>query len=222
MLVGRYQGAGEQALALWREAGDLMREGDALGNLSRALHPLGRGPDSVAMAEAAVTLLEPHGTSTELARAYACLATVRMLNSEYQAAIDLAVRAQAIAEPLGALDALSDALNTRGCSVAETGGEWTGYLRHALEVALSAGLDEQAARAYANLCGTYGDQRRFAEAERYFAEGITYCDEHEVAYKGAFLRGERAVALERTGRSDETVTLSTELLATGGPAMGCT
>jgi len=46
MLVGRYQGAvdvGEQALALWREAGDLVREGDTLGNLSQALHPLGRG-----------------------------------------------------------------------------------------------------------------------------------------------------------------------------------
>ena len=87
-----------------------------------------------------------------------------MLNTEHQAAIDLALRAQAIAEPLGALDALSDALNSQGCSVAETGGEWTGYLRRALEVALSAGLDEQAARAYANLSATYADRRRFAEA----------------------------------------------------------
>ena len=216
MLVGRFQDAvdaGEQALALWRQAGDRLREGGTLGNLSQALQPLGRGPDSVAAAEAAVTVLEPHGTSTELARAYARLATVRMLNSEHQAAIDLALRAQAIAEPLGALDALSDALNSQGCSVAETGGEWTGYLRRALEVALSAGLDEQAARAYANLSATYADRRRFAEAERYFTAGIAYCDEHEVGYKAGFLRGEWVAALERAGRWDDASALGAELLA---------
>jgi len=94
--------------------------------------------DSVAAAEAAVTVLEPLGTSTELARAYARPAIVRLLNGEHQAAIELAVRAQVIAEPLGALDALSEALNTQGCSVAMTGGEWTGYLRRALKVAPSA------------------------------------------------------------------------------------
>ena len=59
--------------------------------------------------------------------------------SEHPAAIELAVRAQAIAEPLGALDVLSDALNTQGCSVARTGGEWTGYLRRALDIALAGG-----------------------------------------------------------------------------------
>ena len=132
---------------------------------------------------------------------------------KYQAAIDLAVRAQAIAEPLGALDVLSDALNTQGCSVAHTGGEWTGYLRRALEVALSAGLDEQAARAFKNLYSVYADQRRFAEAERYFTDGVAYCDEHDLGSGTVFLRGQRAAALERTGRWDEAVALSTELLA---------
>ena len=193
MLVGRLQdavNAGEQALGLWRQAGDRLREGGTLCNLSYALQPLGRGPDAVAAAEAAVTVLEPLGPSTELARAYASLASERMLNSEHQAAIDLAVRAQAIAEPLGALDVLSDALNTQGCSVAHTDGDWTGYLRRALDVALSAGLDEQAGRAFANLYGIYTDQRRFAEAERYFIDGVAYCDEHDVGSYAAFLRGE--------------------------------
>jgi len=216
LLVGRFQGAadaGEQALRLWRQAGDRLREGGALCHLSFALQPLGRGPDSVAAAEAAVTVLEPLGPSAELARAYARLAIVRMLNCEYQAAIELAARSQAIAEPLGALDALSEALNTQGCSVAMTGGEWTGYLRRALEVALSAGLDDQAGRAYANLSAVYADHRRFAEAERYFTEGVAYCDEHDASSFAVHLRGERTAALERTGRWDEAVTLSTELLA---------
>jgi DNA-binding CsgD family transcriptional regulator/tetratricopeptide (TPR) repeat protein len=216
LLVGRFQGAadaGEQALGLWRQAGDRLREGGTLCHLSFALWPLGRGLDSVAAAEAAVTVLEPLGTSAELARAYARLAIVRLLNCEYQAAIGLAVRAQVTAEPLGALDALSEALNTQGVSVGNTGGEWTGYLRRALEVALSAGLDSEVGRAFSNLYSMYTWQRRFAEAERYFIEGIAYCDEHDVGSYAGFLRAERAMALGRAGRWDEAVALSTELLA---------
>jgi DNA-binding CsgD family transcriptional regulator/tetratricopeptide (TPR) repeat protein len=216
LVVARWQGAveaGEHAVGLWRQAGDRLREGGALRNLSHALQHLGRGPDSVAASEAAVTALEPLGPTVELARAYACLANARLMNSQYQAAIDLAVRAQTLAEPLGALDALSDALNTQGCSVARTGGEWTGYLRRALDVALSAGLDNEAGRAFSNLYSSFADQRRFAEAERYFTDGVAYCDEHDVDSHAAFLRGERTAALERTGRWDEAVALSTELLA---------
>lgn len=215
-LVGRYQGAvdaDEQALGLWRQAGDRLREGGTLRNLSYALLWVGQGLDAVAAAEDAVTLLEPLGPTVELARAYARLAAVRMLFSEHQAAIELAVRAQAMAEPLGALDALSEALNTQGCSVALTGGEWTGYLRRALDVALSAGLDSEAGRAFSNLYSTYAGQRRFAEAERYFTDGVAYCDEHDVGSHAGFLRGARAMALGRTERWDEAVTLSAELLA---------
>jgi DNA-binding CsgD family transcriptional regulator/tetratricopeptide (TPR) repeat protein len=216
MLVGRLQDAvdaGEQALGLWRQAGNRVREGGTLCNLVHALQPLGRGPDSVAAAETAVTVLEPLGPTVELARAYANLGSKRMLNSEHQAAIDLAVRAQAIAEPLGALDVLSDALNTQGSSVARTGGEWEGYKRRALDVALSAGLDEQAGLAFANLHGSYVDRRRFAEAERCFIDGVAYCDEHDLGSHAAFLRGNRAIALEQAGRWDEAVALSTALLA---------
>ena len=198
---------GEQALALWRQAGNRQREGDTLGTLSCALGRLGRGPDSVAAAEAAVTILESLSPTVELARAYARLAFARMVNSEYQAAIDLAVRAQAIAEPLGSLDVLSDALNTQGCSMAHTGGDWTGYLRRALDLALSAGLDEQAARAFKNLHSRYADHRRFAEAEPYFTDGVAYCDEHDLGSGAVFLRGERVAALERMGRWDEAAAL---------------
>jgi len=217
MLVGRLQGAvdaGEQALELWRQAGDRVREGGTLRNLSYSLERLGQGPEAVAAAETAVTVLEPLRPTVELARAYANLARARLLTSKYQAAIDLAVRAQAMAEPLGALDVLSDALNTQGCSVAHMGGEWISYLRSALDIALSAGLDDQAARGFKNLSGTYFDQRRFAESERYFTEGVAYCSEHDLDTSAAFMRGDRVPALERTGRWDEAVALGTELLAT--------
>jgi DNA-binding CsgD family transcriptional regulator/tetratricopeptide (TPR) repeat protein len=216
-LVGRFQGAvdaGQQALVLWRRAGDRLREGDTLCTLSWALERLGRGPDSIVAAEAAVTILESLRPTAELARAYAHLAFARMVNSEYQAAIDLAVRAQAIAEPLGSLDVLSDALNTQGCSIAHTGGDWPGYLRRALDLALSAGFDGQAARAFNNLYSRYANHRRFAEAEPYFTDGVAYCDEHDLGSGTFFLQGERVAALERMGRWDEAVALSNALLGT--------
>jgi hypothetical protein len=46
-LVGRYQGAvdvGEQALGLWRQAGDRLREGGTLRALSYVLLQMGRAP----------------------------------------------------------------------------------------------------------------------------------------------------------------------------------
>jgi DNA-binding CsgD family transcriptional regulator len=135
-----------------------------------------------------------------------------LVNSEYQAAIYLAVRAQAIAEPLGALDVLSEALNTQGCSVAHLGGDWAGYLRRALDIALAAGLEQQAARAFVNLHSRYADHRRFAEAEPYFTDGVAYCTEHDLGLGAVFLQGERVAALERMGRWDEAVALSTALL----------
>jgi DNA-binding CsgD family transcriptional regulator/tetratricopeptide (TPR) repeat protein len=221
MLLHRNQDAvdaSEHALALWRQVGNRLREGETLRGMSCVLDPMGRGSEANAVAEAAVGILEPLGPSIELARAYSSLAAMRMVHSRHQAAIDLAVRAQAAAEPLGALDVLSDALNTQGCAVCGMGGEWTGYLRRALEIALAAGVDEQAGRAFSNLCSCYVDQRRFAEAEQYFADGIAYCDERDVRSHAAYLRGERVNALNRTGRWDEATELGTELLVSTDPS----
>ena len=106
--------AGERALALWREAGDRLREGDALRRLSRIRWNMCRGREAVAAAEAAVSALEPLGPSVELARAYATFANQRMLYADYDVAIDLARRAQALAVRFGATDVHSDALRHPG------------------------------------------------------------------------------------------------------------
>ncbi len=75
----------------------------------------------MAAAEDAVSLLEPLGPSTELAWAYAGLATQRMATTSACCAIELALRAQAIAGPLDRTEVLSDALNTQGCASARPG-----------------------------------------------------------------------------------------------------
>jgi len=41
----------------------------------------------------------------------------------------------------------------------------------ALDIALAGGHHRETARAYANLCGILGDEREFAEAEKYIELG---------------------------------------------------
>jgi len=220
-LLDRWQEAAEareQALALWRDVGDRLREGDTLRWLARSLCSLSRGREAVAAARAAVALLEPLGPTVELAWAYAGLAVMWMVRGANSDAIGLARRAQAVAGPLGLTEVLSDALNSEACAVRATGGPWTGPLRRALEVALAGQHEAQVARAYVNLYACYGAERDWAVAERYFTEGIAYCDDHDISTYSVFLRSDRAGALERTGRWDEAVAICRELLSPGGPS----
>jgi len=210
--------AGERALALWREAGDRLREGDALRRLSRIRWNLCRGREAVDAAEAAVSALEPLGPSVELARAYAAFANQRMLYADYDVAIELARRAQALATRFGATDVLSDALNTQAASRSVQGLDWAGQMREALDIALAGDHHHEAGRAYTNLSGIHAGKREFAEAGRYLEPGIAFCDEHDITTFAICLRGEHANVLERTSRWDQAVALSTEILIKVGPS----
>jgi len=210
--------AGERALALWREAGDRLREGDALRRLSRIRWNLCRGREAVDAVEAAISALEPLGPGVELARAYATFANQRMLYADYDVAIDLALRAEELAIRFGATDVQSDALNTQAASRSAKGLDWSGQMRRALDIALAGGHHHEAGRAYTNLAGIHADKREFAEAERYLEPGIAYCDEHDITTFAICLRGEHANALERAARWDEAVALSTEILIKVGPS----
>ena len=219
-LIDRWQDAAEareRALELWRQAGDALREGDTMRRLSLTMWRLCRGADALAAAESALATLEPLGPSPELAWAIANLATQRMREGEFGVAIELAQWAQSMAKTQGGPEVLSDALNTEGGALfardqGEAGG---GKLREALQIAISAGLEDQAGRAYANLHSSYSCLRRFAEADRWFTEGIAYCDEHDITTYSTCLRGERTSTLAMTGRWDESAALSLWLLGQG-------
>ncbi len=218
-LIDRWQDAadaGERALALWRTAGDPLHEGDTMRRLSRTMWRLCRGDEAAVAARAALATLEPLPPSTQLAWAYANLAAQRSASGENAAAIELARQAQATAERLGAFEVLSDALNTEGCAAAAMDGDWTRPLHQALEIAISKGLEEQAGRAFANICSMYCAQRRFAEAEQYFVDGIAYCDEHDIGTFATCLRGGRTDVMVQTGQWDEAVALSAALLSHRG------
>jgi DNA-binding CsgD family transcriptional regulator/tetratricopeptide (TPR) repeat protein len=212
--------ARERALVLWRQVGDQRREGDTLRWLACALNAASRGSEGRAAAEAAIALLEPLGPTPELASAYSSLASLRMVNYEHAEAIGLAHRAVAIAGPLGRTDIVSDSLNTEACSLLGVGREWRPTMRRALDVAVNGGHEAQVGRAYVNTYAMYVDEKDFATGEAYYAEGVAYCDEHDLTSYSIFLRSQRTNMLERTGRWDEAVAIAGELLIRGGPSPG--
>jgi tetratricopeptide (TPR) repeat protein len=202
----------ERALALWRATGDRRREGEALRLLARTMWRLCRGAEAMSLSETAVAVLDPLGPCPELASAYANLAGLHMSNGRYAAAIEYAQRAQMVARGVSATEVLSEALNTEACCRAATGQPWTDQMTEALRVALAHRHPVAAARAYTNLNGLCLDERRFAEAERYFIEGVRYCDDHDIPTYASCLRGNQAMMLDRTGRWDEAEALCAELI----------
>ena len=127
-------------------------------------------------------------------------------------------RLQALATRFDATDVLSDALNTQAASRAAKGLDWAGQMRRALEIALSGGHHQEAARAYTNLCGIHADKREFAEAEWYLVAAVAYCEEHDITTYAICLRGEQSALRERTGRWDEAIALSSQILIDTGPS----
>ncbi len=220
-LLDRWQEAAdarERALALWRQVGDRLREGDTLRWLASSLCSLSRGDAGVAAMREAVALLEPLGPTAELAWSYATVATMWMVRGANLDAIELARRAQAVAWPLGLTKVLSNSLNTEACAVRATGGKWAGTLHQALDIALAGRHEAEVARAYVNLHASHVAERDWAAAERYFTRGIAYCDDHDITTYSIYARSERTSALERMGRWDEAVAICADLLSTGGPS----
>ena len=201
-----------QAIELRHELGDVLGEGAALSELGGILQRVARGDEGTAALERAVTLLEPLGESDELARALCNLAGNRMMDNLDEDAVALADRAIDLAERRDLPDVLSDALNSRGCSVNALGLPGLLEIERAVAVALDHGLGPQAGRAFSNLHELLLDDLRFDDADRVFLEGSEYCDRLDLAFWGWCLRRERCDALELTGRWPEAFELCDEVL----------
>jgi DNA-binding CsgD family transcriptional regulator/tetratricopeptide (TPR) repeat protein len=206
--------AWETARALYRETGDVRCEADALRRLSRVMWRINRGPDAYAYSRTALELLEPLGETEELGRALVLHAMHDLQNGHPDEALRLAVRAEALAGRMGAPDVLADALDNRAAVLVTIGDPaWEQVMRQAISVAVTAGLDDQAGRAYANLLEGQLDLYQYAEAEQTFTEGAAYCDDHDVSTYGLCLLGSRARMLTQLGRWEDAERTAVDLLA---------
>ncbi len=200
------------ALDLRRAMRDERSVGEDLRHLAHALWRLCRGDEAARAAEDAVRVLEPLPPGRELAWANAYLGALGMELGDAEASIAFAEKALGLGERLGQDDVVSDALNTIGCVLSDRGEEGLDYLERALKVALQAEMEESAGRAYCNLQSVSTAVHRFDESERYFVEGMAYCEERELGVYSTCLTGGRADTLMRLGRWHEAEKLCRQML----------
>jgi DNA-binding CsgD family transcriptional regulator len=181
------------ALAIWRESGNRLKEGDTLRWLSRLSWFAGRRADAEHYGDEAVGVLQALSAGPELAMAYSNRAQLDMLATRSAPAIEWAQRAIALAEAQQNDDILSHALNNLGAARIAAGEErgWED-LERSLRIALERGFQEHAARAYTNLGANGIATRDYARGFRWLNEGIAYCERHDLDSWFAYMRAWRA------------------------------
>jgi DNA-binding CsgD family transcriptional regulator len=180
----------EGALALHRELGRGLEEGDALRWLSSILWCPGRTVESERAAREAVTLLEPLPAGRELAWAYANLAQSCSAAGRATEALRWARLALDLAERLDDTEIVTHALTTVGAC--EFGRDEGRTLERSLDLARRAGLDEQVGRAYLVLVGTAVGSRRYDLAARHLDTGLAYCSDRGLERDRLYLLSQRS------------------------------
>ncbi|HEY2693534.1 MAG TPA: AAA family ATPase [Streptosporangiaceae bacterium] len=200
------------ALALRRELGDDLHVGKDLHLLSTTLWRLCRGEESAWTSEEAVRVLEPLPPGPELARAYASHGIGFLIVGRTDEGLEILEQARNLGESLSQPDIVSYALNAIGCGLSDAGRDGTGALENALRTALDADMPESAGRAYTSLQEGATRLHRFPEAERFYTEGMAYCERRELGVYTLCLMGGRAVVQLLLGHWDEATDLSLQLM----------
>lgn len=208
-----------EALALWRDTGDLRQAGDCLRWLSRVSWFLGHGADADRFGREAVDTLQAFPGTTEQAWAYSNLAQLRMLAGDGDEALAWATRAIEAARSIGSVDVECHALNNRGTTRLNAG-DMSGRtdIEMSLAIAVQNQFHEHAARAYTNLSAAFIHLRRLAEAEPYLADGIDYCERRDLDSWSVYMTGWLSLSRFLQGRWDEAGTIATRVLNRPGAA----
>ena len=184
--------ARREAIELWRQAGDRLKEGE---NLSALAWPLVRSGHNAAAEEAsqrAIEILESMPPTRELAGAYRMQAHLRMLEREREAAVRWGGKAIDLARRFDDDATIAAAEMVVGSAILVAGDEGgLPHLNRSIALARKAGLDDLVGLVYLNMGSSYGEQYQFPKAEAVLAEGIAYagvCDlDHARHYMRAWL-----------------------------------
>jgi DNA-binding CsgD family transcriptional regulator len=200
------------ALRLRRELGDGRSVGENLRMLSKTLWRLCRGEESEQAAFEAVEVLEALPPGPELAWAYANLSSFYMVWGRTAEAVAAGAKARDLGERLDQPEILSEALNSLGCALVIAGQGGLEPVRQALRIALDGNLHEAAGRTFCNLQSLGTALNEFDEAERYYTQGMAFCEERQLGVYSTCLSGGRAWALLLAGRWDEAAQIAGDML----------
>jgi DNA-binding CsgD family transcriptional regulator len=205
--------ARRSALALWRELGNRLKEGDNLRWLARMDWMAGRMEEAGQNANAAIAVLESLPPGRELAMAYGHKAHFHMLSLQHAEAVDWGERAIGLAERLGDEETLAAALVNVGISRVFSGDEggWA-LVDRGRSLAQERELHEHAARAFFQSQQVCVELRRHSPAAHWFEDGVAYCVEHELETMRQYMLAWRARSLLDQGRWAEAEKVATDVL----------
>jgi DNA-binding CsgD family transcriptional regulator len=201
----------QKALECHRELGDRLRAGDSLRSLSRLLRYVGRTEEAMVIGREAVAELEPLPAGRELGMAYCNLSHLYMHREDEAGTAEWGQQALELAERLGDQEIAVYALLNMG-NVDQIKGRGVEKLERSLELALDAGLEEHAGRAFVSLTWWWGRGRSFTPADEYFELGLEYCTERGLDLWRHFLLAYRARSQLDRGRWEEAVAAASPVL----------
>jgi DNA-binding CsgD family transcriptional regulator/tetratricopeptide (TPR) repeat protein len=203
----------ESAIDLCRSSGDPLREGELLARSGQVLMTLGRQRESLTLTARGLEVLEPFGSTPELAYATLTRSAQHMLAREFADAERWGKQAIEMAERVGRRDLLCYALIQSGIGVLMTGDE-TGHTRilRGIAVARDEGIDGSVALGYSQIGSGGGEVRRYDLAVPALETGLAYCRERELTGQALYVCAWLARCYLEQGRWREAGDLCTDLL----------
>ncbi len=199
--------ASEAALALRRETGNRLKEGDGLRWLSRLSSYAGRGAEAQRLAREALAVLADLPAGPELAWAYSNQSQLSMLAWDTDEAIARGEHAIALAERLGETEILVHALNNTGTAKLRADDEsGRALLERSLDLARRHGYEDHVTRALTNLSWQAVFRYQTAAADDHLSQGIAYAAEHDLVAMELYLRVTQALLRLRRGEWETAMT----------------
>jgi DNA-binding CsgD family transcriptional regulator len=205
----------QQALTLWRNRDQKLREGDALRFLSRLWWFAGDRVQAVQFGSMAIEVLGKLETAfRERAWAYSNFAQLEMLSENTASTLIWGKKAIELATEINDQEVLSHALNNVGTALLRTPYgrvEGEANLRESLAIALSCKFQEHAARSYVNLGYTFFLIKQYAKATEALVLGIKYCEESDLDFLRYYMMACMASVKFETGSWEDARTISQQL-----------
>lgn len=208
VIANRFDAAIEARVAateLRRECGDSERVAVNLCRLSRVLVAAGRNAEGEEAARTALSMLEGLPPGRELAFAHLTWAYLRMLGRDNAEAVAGGKEAIVLAQRFQDDLTLVQAHNVVGSAMILSHQEALGraYLEESVRLARRVGLDHEAGVAYGNLGSAFGEMYRFEDAERYLAQGVTFCAERDLEFPRLYMLSWQALIWCYRGRWEQ-------------------
>ena len=206
--------ATESAVALYRELGDRLKEGDALRSLARVLANMARVPDARRAAEEAIGLLEPLAPGPELGLAYAARAGFEILAEDGEEAGRWSEKATALGNEIGDRESsLSSRVTLAVIAALRGSAQGRQTLAEMLSAAADANSDNHIGRLYVVNGMAACRERSLDRMSEYVYPGLAFCDQRDLPIWGRYLLSMRSwIELER-GDWDAAADTATLVLA---------